>query len=75
MAVTFLDYLDERGEGASGRRMMFLCDSSADVSGLPTTQAEAEALNAKGEPLPGSMALVIGGDMEVLDSTGTWGTV
>ena len=57
MAITFLGYLDEPEEMISPkRRVLYGCDSTSDVSELPTDSG----LNGTAAPAPWSIALVRG---------------
>ena len=68
MAITFLGCLDEPEEMTSPKRRLLLgCDSSSDTSDLPT-----DSFNGHGVPAPWSIALVRGGDTQILGTDGTW---
>lgn len=71
MAITFLGYLDEPEEMTSPKRRLLLgCDSSSDTSNLPTDSFEGH-----GVPAPWSIALVRGGDTQILGADGTWSSL
>lgn len=72
MAITFLGYLDEPEEMLSPkRRVLYGCDSVSDVSSLPTTAG----VNGTAAPAPWSIALVRGGDTQILGSDSSWGSL
>ena len=78
MAITFLGYLDTPEEHISGgkKRCLFGCDGTADIANLPTAAGLSLASGGKtAAPAPFSYAIVKGGDVKVLDSTGSWGAL
>lgn len=78
MAITFLGYIDTKDEMLSGgkKRCLFGCDGAADIANLPTAAGLSLASGGKtAVPAPFSYAIVKGGGIKVLDSTGSWGTL
>ncbi len=72
MAVTFLGYLDEPEEMLSPkRRVLYGCDSASDVEDLPTD----EGLDGTAAPAPWSIALVRGGDTQILGADEAWASL
>lgn len=72
--ISFLGYIDSpeelRGEK---KRCLFGCDSSSDVTDLPTSAGFTLPDGSKtAAPAPFSYALVRGGDVLALGSDGTW---
>jgi len=74
MAVTFLGYIDNPEEHTGPkRRCIFGCDSSDDITSLPTTAGMTLDDGGKtGVPAPFSYAIVTGGDVLVLNSSLEW---
>lgn len=72
--ITFLGYIDTPEEHTgSKRRCLFGCDSSADVSSLPTTEGFTLPDGGKtAVPAPFSYALVRGTGTLALGTDGEW---
>lgn len=76
MAITFLGYLDTPEEHISGkRRCLYGCDSTGDIASLPTTAGLTIPGGKSAVPAPFSMAIVKGGNAQVLNSAGSWGAL
>ena len=77
MPITFMGYLDEPEEMLSGKRRLLLgCDSVSDVSDLPTNEGITLPTGGKtAAPAPWSIALVRGGDTQVLGADESWSSL